>query len=168
MQYSNRIYFAAPLFTQSEWRWNAEIGRALRNAGFAVTLPQERAEPMLKGDEPFSSDELFAANLQAIQSSDIIVAILDQADSDSGTCWECGYAYSLGIPILGIRTDIRASGDAGSVNLMLAQSCKKVIHLPNERRADLDWLIDQIARSAYQLQQSPMSHARSDPGNVDE
>jgi len=50
------------------------------------------------------------------------------ADPDSGTSFECGLAYALGIPIVAVRTDFRAGGDAlpgqrlATINLMLAQA----------------------------------------------
>jgi nucleoside 2-deoxyribosyltransferase len=53
-----------------------------------------------------------------VDSSDIVVAVLDGVDVDSGTAWEIGYAYAKGKPVVGLRTDFRDLSD-GIVNLMV-------------------------------------------------
>ena len=46
---------------------------------------------------------------------------MDGADPDSGTSWECGYAYATRKPIVLFRSDMRGSGDADDIpyNAML-------------------------------------------------
>jgi nucleoside 2-deoxyribosyltransferase len=48
---------------------------------------------------------------------------MDGPDPDSGTCWECGYAYKRK-PIIVFRTDFRAADEPGKApyNLMLTES----------------------------------------------
>jgi nucleoside 2-deoxyribosyltransferase len=60
-------------------------------------------------------------NAEAIQRADVIVAVLDGPDVDSGTAAEIGFACALGKPILGYRTDLRQSGDneGSTVNLQV-------------------------------------------------
>ena len=43
---------------------------------------------------------------------------------DSGTAWECGYAFAKGKPIVCYRTDFRITGDTEGApyNLMLSES----------------------------------------------
>lgn len=50
-------------------------------------------------------------NAYAIEESDIIVAVLDGVDVDSGTASEIGYGAALGKFILGYRGDFRLSSD---------------------------------------------------------
>lgn len=142
-----RIYFAAPLFTQAEWQWNSRLADALRELGMNIILPQKKAEPMLKGEKPFDADRLFSLNTSEIENADIVLAILDQADPDSGTCWECGYAYKAGRPIVGLRTDFRAAGDDSErpVNLMLGRSCKGFVAVPRHKVDDLAYVAEQVA-----------------------
>ena len=59
-----------------------------------------------------------------------MIAILDGSDSDSGTCFEVGYAYSQKIPIIGVRTDYRENQERG-VNLMLSKACDKFVYEPS-------------------------------------
>ena len=65
-------------------------------------------------------------NKLALESSDLIVAIIDGADADSGTAWEMGYAFALGKPVIALRTDFRRIGHHEKVNLMLEQSAEIV------------------------------------------
>ena len=62
-----------------------------------------------------------AKNERMIRSVDILVAVLDGVDVDSGTAGEMGFAYGLGMPVYGLRTDFRVSGDneAAGINLQL-------------------------------------------------
>jgi len=111
-----RIYFAGPLFTAAERDWNVVLAGALRDAGHEVFLPQEQ-EP---GKDAAG---IFATDVGGIDWADCLVAIMDGADPDSGTCWEVGYAYRTK-PIVLVRTDIRRNeGSGGSgYNPMLSQS----------------------------------------------
>ncbi|MCX8124563.1 MAG: nucleoside 2-deoxyribosyltransferase [Spirochaetes bacterium] len=114
------IYFAGPLFTAAERQFNIELSQYIEHAGFAVYLPQK----MCAGIS--SHDEIFTRCIQGLDNAWCVLALLDGADADSGTCFEVGYAYARGIPIIGIRTDFRKSGDDGFLNLMLTKSVKSL------------------------------------------
>lgn len=91
-----KIYLAGPLFTQAERRWNRELAAALTRLkpDLEIILPQD-VETMFRDGRPdFAA--IFKRNVESIESSDAIVAILDRSDSDSGTSWECGYASPNG------------------------------------------------------------------------
>lgn len=62
-----------------------------------------------------------AQNEAAIRRCDLVVAVLDGVDVDSGTASEIGFAYGLGKPSLGLRTDSRLAGDnlGSTVNLQV-------------------------------------------------
>jgi nucleoside 2-deoxyribosyltransferase len=129
------VYVAGPLFTQAERKWNAELVRRLRVLKYGVILPQEGARQMLNGSERFNPHKLFTAAVDSIERCNIVIAVLDGADPDSGTCWECGYAWKAGRPIIGLRTDLRPGGDDLNrpVNLMLSRSCSEFIAIePSE------------------------------------
>lgn len=120
-----RVYLAAPLFSAAERLFNASLARLLRDHLFAVHLPQEA------GDDSESRDireqeQLFSLNKTALEESDVIVAIIDGADADSGTAWEMGYAFAQKKPVIALRTDFRRVGHHEHVNLMLEQSAKVV------------------------------------------
>jgi nucleoside 2-deoxyribosyltransferase len=147
------VYFAGPLFTQGEWQWNVRLKDELEKLGLEVILPQNEAYPMLRKEQPFDARALFLANTSGIERADLVLAILDQADPDSGTCWECGYAYKLGCPVLGLRTDIRTTGDApgASVNLMLPQSCREFLEVPLDKREDVTWVAARVGEGIERI-----------------
>ena len=119
-----RVYLAAPLFTTPERSWNAEVAAALRSGGHEVFLPQDKEAGK---DGP----GIFAADVAGIDWAEGVVAVMDGADPDSGTCWEVGYAFAHGKPVVLVRTDIRAlAGPVGEYNAMLMQSATKRVDLP--------------------------------------
>lgn len=104
---------------------------------------------MLMGSEAFDSRALFLGNVADIERIDVLVAVLDGADADSGTCWECGYAHKAGRPVIGLRTDLRGGGDdpKAATNLMLSESCSQFITIPPEKRDDISWVSKQIVEA---------------------
>jgi nucleoside 2-deoxyribosyltransferase len=65
--------------------------------------------------------QIGATNATAIESCDLVFAVLDGTDVDSGTASEIGYAFALGKRILGYRGDFRLSADneGSTVNLQV-------------------------------------------------
>jgi len=120
-----QIYLAAPLFSDAERAYNLEIAELLRKNYFDVFLPQETSDD----PETRNTDEhrrIFTVNLNALKAADMVVAVIDGADADSGTSWEMGYASALGKKVIGIRTDFRRAGIHERVNLMLEESSNVV------------------------------------------
>ena len=116
-----RVYLAAPLFSEAERTYNAMLAALLKQNLFEVYLPQEAGDDSDTRGNP-EQHRLFKKNLQAIGDADIMVAVLDGADADSGTAWEMGYAFAQGKPVIALRTDFRRVGHHEQVNLMLEQS----------------------------------------------
>lgn len=126
------VYLAAPLFSEAELDFNRMLRDKIKSSGFNVFLPQEDSNNVKDRDDRQSI--IFSKNEAAIESSDIIVAVVDGADVDSGTAWEIGYAYARGKQILGLRTDFRTLGIEGTVNLMIERSvvmCTSIKELLN-------------------------------------
>ncbi len=126
------VYLAAPLFSEAERDFNRKLRDEIKRTGFNVFLPQEDSNNV-KGEKD-RQKIIFNKNMDAIESSDIIVAVIDGTDVDSGTSWEIGYAFAKGKPIIGLRTDFRTLGIEGTVNLMIERSvvlCASVTELLN-------------------------------------
>jgi len=121
-----KIYIAGPLFTAAERSWNVELARALEGVKFDVWLPQEH-EP-----RELTAKAIFEKDVEGLDWADVILGIMDGPDPDSGTCWECGYAYAKGKPTILFRTDFRGSveGELAPYNLMLSESCRWRRELP--------------------------------------
>lgn len=128
-----RLYFAGPLFTQGERAWNAKVAELLTEAGHDVFLPQNEVKAIASLD----AELIFRVDVDGVRGADALVAVLDGADPDSGTAFECGLAYALGIPIVGVRSDFRGGGDAlpgqklATINLMLSQAATAIVHQPD-------------------------------------
>lgn len=117
-----RIYLAAPLFSEAERAYNFLVGEELKSLGFDVFLPQsvEKNGEQILTKEKMS--EIFRKDITEIDKSDIVVAICEGTDVDSGTAWEIGYAYAKNKPVFSLRTDARIFGGDEHVNLMLEES----------------------------------------------
>lgn len=118
-----KVYFAGPLFSIAEQEFNNKLSHLLEkdNPKLDIILPQNTCK-----DITLPSD-VFTRCKEGIDESDYVIAILDGADADSGTCWEVGYAYAIGKKVIGIRTDFRTSGDDSYFNCMLSKSCAYLI-----------------------------------------
>lgn len=125
-----KLYFAGPLFSAAERGWNLELATALRAAGHAVFLPQEQ-EP----GKPASG--IFATDVGGIDWAEALVGIMDGADPDAGTAWECGDAYGKK-PVILIRTDFRSQAGSGApYNSMLTESADVRLDLPRASMAEV-------------------------------
>lgn len=120
-----RIYLAAPLFSEAERSYNAVIADLLRSHYYEVYLPQAAGDDHAVRDKKEHA-QIYNRNRKAIREADIMVAIIDGADADSGTAWEMGYAAALKKPVIAIRTDFRMAGSHERVNLMLEEGAKVV------------------------------------------
>lgn len=121
-----RIYLAGPLFTTPEREFNDRLATKLRELSHEVFAPQEHPASAPTGTAIFHKD------VAGLDWAEAVVAIMDGADPDSGTCWECGYAYATNKPVLLFRSDLRSSGDADDVpyNAMLIGAADAHIELP--------------------------------------
>lgn len=115
------IYLAGPLFTQAEIAFNQHLAERLRAAGYSIYLPQQECFGVT------DPKDLFNLCIRGLDGASLVLVILDGADADSGSCFEVGYAYAKGIPIVGLRTDFRGSGEYMGVNLMLGKSCSHLL-----------------------------------------
>ncbi len=121
-----KLYLAGPLFSIAEQRFNVDVARFLKKKGFKVWLPQAH-EPRDK-----TATAIFEMDVEGLDWADMVVACMDGPDPDSGTAWECGYAFAKGKPIVCYRTDFRISGDTKDApyNLMLSESAVARFEVP--------------------------------------
>jgi nucleoside 2-deoxyribosyltransferase len=121
-----KIYMASPLGF-------SEVGRAFYNGALIPEVKRLGFEPVdpwtltaqtkidavnnmpygpAKRDAWQKLDvEIGGNNSAGIDSADLVLAVLDGVDVDSGTAAEIGYAFAKGKPILGYRGDFRLSAD---------------------------------------------------------
>lgn len=132
-----RAYLASPLgFAASTGAFMAELVQALGEVvvvenpwdlgGPELGAAFERAHALVGYEERVAALHAIdlrigAQNEAAIRRSDLVVAVLDGVDVDSGTASEIGFAYGLGKRSYGLRTDTRLAGDnlGATVNLQV-------------------------------------------------
>lgn len=87
---------------------------------WSLVSDQEIERAAEAGGEREMAAEIGRRNREALDSCDLLVAVLDGQEIDAGTAAEVGYASALGLPCLGLRTDHRETGEPGAVvNLQL-------------------------------------------------
>lgn len=128
----HKIYVAGPLFSIADQNFNVSLVNSLSlqlpNVDFI--LPQNYAR-QISGAKNFP-ELMFKYCIDSIDSAHVILCILEGPDVDSGTALEMGYAFAKNKPILGFRSDFRASEDNG-VNLMIAKACSEMLWLPTNQ-----------------------------------
>jgi nucleoside 2-deoxyribosyltransferase len=123
------IYLAGSLFTASERVWNSWLAAELKTRGFRVWLPQEHVSEAIDQGR-IDYEKIFRLCLEGLERSEVVIALLEGADVDSGTAFECGYAFKLGRPILGVRSDFRTGNEADGLNIMLRRCCRAFVAFP--------------------------------------
>lgn len=119
----NRVYFAAPLFSQSEKDYNLRLAAVLEEYGYEVFLPQRDGikAALLEGK---TEEELiriiFEKDIGEIIKSDIVFMVLDGRVPDEGACVELGYAYAIGKRCYGAKTDTRTAEQSLDLNPMIS------------------------------------------------
>ena len=138
-----KIYLAGPLFNLAEKEFNVRFAEAIesRMKDVEVILPQERAPKFLHLENGMKL--VFEDCLKMVAEADIVIAILDGSDADSGTGVELGYAYAVKTPIVGVRTDFRISEDRG-LNLMLSSICNTLVL---DVTSDMSGLVDSVVEA---------------------
>jgi nucleoside 2-deoxyribosyltransferase len=61
-------------------------------------------------------------NSEAIRGCTLLIAILDGQEIDAGTAAEVGYGAALGLTCLGLRTDLRITGEPGTTVSLQVES----------------------------------------------
>ena len=125
-----RLYFAAPLFSQAERRFNEYLTQRLEAQGLTVYLPQrdgaEKDEPAYTMMTPEERGRaIFHLDKEQIFACDIFLVLLDGRVPDEGACVELGLAccqkelQGTKKMLLGLQTDIRAASSGSHLNPML-------------------------------------------------
>lgn len=119
-----KIFVAAPLFSKGERDFNSKMSHRLREEGFEVWMAQET--PFFEEGSHQEKKRIYECGISALETSDVVVAVLDGIKVDSGVAYELGFAKALGKPLVGLKTDHRTFSKMEEVNLMLEVPLIKV------------------------------------------
>lgn len=112
-----KIYLASPFFNDDELKNVERAEKILMSRGFDVFSPrlnevrtEENIQQCLWSKETFMNDRRF------IDWADAVVMLYYGGYSDSGTAWECGYAYGTNTPVVVVHL-------GEDSNLMIHEGC---------------------------------------------
>ena len=118
-----KIYIAGPFFSDIERMKLIKVIELLKTLeDYELFIPMEHFIP--NGENMSNKDwakEVYEMDKQALENSDIVVALYNGLYSDTGTAWEIGYAYGKNIPIALITT-------SKNVSIMPVNSSKRCIN----------------------------------------
>ena len=110
------IYLASPFFNENELEYVTKAETILRSRGFDVYSPREHEVRDKEVGTPEWSKAIFIEDKVAIDKCNLVVLLYHGAYSDSGTAWECGYAYGRGKAVVVVQLGQNS-------NLMVHEGC---------------------------------------------
>ena len=127
-----KIYLASPFFNETELENVEQAEQVLNARGFTVFSP--RLNEVRSGAEVGSREwsmQTFMNDRRFIDWADIVVMLYYGNYSDSGTAWECGYAYGTNTPVVVVHL-------GESSNLMIHEGCHTNISMEELKTYDFD------------------------------
>ena len=118
-----KIYLASPFFNEEELKNVKKAEEILTSRGFDVFSPrlnEVRCEENI-GSAAWSK-ETFMNDKRFIDWADVVVMLYYGGYSDSGTAWECGYAFGTNTPVLVVHL-------GEDSNLMIHEGCHSNISM---------------------------------------
>lgn len=131
-----KVYLASPFFNNEENRYYEKMIKMLRDEGHKVFVPKEHEIPNA-WDLPNAiwGESVFAVDILGIQKCDVVVVLNHGMYSDSGTAWECGYAYALGKDVVNVLCG------EGDFSLMMLNGCNTYIKFEDFSKWFLEHLV---------------------------
>lgn len=127
-----KIYLASPFFNDEELKNVETAEKILFDRGFEVFSPrlnEVRSEENI--GSPAWSKETFMNDRRFIDWADAVVMLYYGNYSDSGTAWECGYAFGTNTPVVVVHL-------GGDSNLMIHEGCHTNIILEDLKTYDFN------------------------------
>lgn len=129
-----KIYLASPFFNEKELENVKLAEKILTERGFSLFSPRlneirtdENTQQSWWSKETFMNDKKF------IDWADVVVMLYYGGYSDSGTAWECGYAYGTNTPVVVVQL-------GEDSNLMVHEGCHSNITLKVLKTYDFEML----------------------------
>lgn len=124
-----KIYLASPWFNDRERVMYHDILNKMRQEGHEVYAPIEHEVP---NAWEISNTEwgraVFNVDVEAIRNCDEVWVLNFGMYSDSGTAWECGFAYGIGKTV---RQLVYGFGECKDYSLMMLNGCDEFDFMGN-------------------------------------
>lgn len=104
-----KIYFGAPLFSESEQLYNEYVvGKIRERFGDKVDVYNPMENEAINDKSKYADSQMISrGDNEYLKDSDVLIAVLDGVAVDAGLAAEVGFFYSTGRPIIGVYTDSR-------------------------------------------------------------
>ena len=103
LAYFMKVYIAGKILTDEEREILEKIDALCKKLGLETFLPH-RDVGFAKSIN--DAEKIFKADItEGFKDIKLVIASLNGLHVGAGTAWELGYAYALGIPAAGIKTD---------------------------------------------------------------
>lgn len=117
-----KIYLASPFFNEREISNINKAVEILRDKGLEVFIPMEHD---VENKESLTNaqwaEKIFEIDRNGIDECDAVVLLYGGMYSDSGTAWECGYAYAKGKKV------VVCCYEDTETNLMIVNGCNSFL-----------------------------------------
>ena len=129
-----KIYLASTFFNEKELE-NVKIAeKILTERGFSLFSPRlNEVRTDENTQQSWWSKETFMNDKKFIDWADVVVMLYYGGYSDSGTAWECGYAYGTNTPVVVVQL-------GEDSNLMVHEGCHSNITLEELKTYDFEML----------------------------
>ncbi len=134
-----KVYIASPFFNEQEMEVLGQVETILKERGFSVFSPREHEVREGNVGSSAWSKETFLNDRAAIDWCDVVVMLYWGNYSDSGTAWECGYAYAVHKPVIVVQL-------GESSNLMIHEGSHTNLYSIEELR---EYDFETMPRSPY-------------------
>lgn len=119
------VYLASPFFNAEQRETMQTVLDTLRRYKLNVYAPYEHSIENAWGlPNPIWGQRVFTEDVKAIDNSESVVVIDWGMDSDTGTAWECGYAYAKQKTVIVI-----CCGNQPAHSLMMLNGCSIFVKL---------------------------------------
>ena len=134
-----RIYLASPFFNEKECEVLSKAENILKERVLSLFSPRKHETREGNVGSPAWSKETFSNDKAAIDWCEVVVMLYWGNYSDSGTAWECGYAYATHKPVVVVQL-------GESSNLMIHEGSHTNLYSLEELR---DYDFDMMPREGY-------------------
>lgn len=129
-----KIYLASPFFNEKELENVKLAEKILIERGFSLFSPRlNEVRTDENTQQSWWSKETFMNDKKFIDWADVVVMLYYGGYSDSGTAWECGYAYGTNTPVVVVQL-------GEDSNLMVHEGCHSNITLEELKTYDFEML----------------------------
>ena len=97
-----KVYIAGPLCTEKERDFVEKIDKICKKLKLKTFLPHRDCGLW---ESMKDTKRIAEGDIKGFKECDFVIANLNGFNVGAGTAWEMGYAFSKGIPVLGIKTD---------------------------------------------------------------